>query len=198
MKYYTKGGKVHPITPPKRIGYSGLSPQKDHSPKYRIIGRKKPVGFTRQEREMLANKRWAKKILDSIPKEKREIFDHAVILLKPAIPFIVSLEPTIATIWGTYRFGKFGYDFATKVNHEARSTGSYEQALLQVTQREFNQKIISKFESLSIKKASEYTGRELWTQFKNHNPDMKISEKLDKHAENALIHTFKEIGNAVV
>jgi len=144
------------------------------------------------------NNIWAEKIKNNILPQNKEIFEHAVILLKPAIPFIASVDPTMATIYGAYRFGKFGYDFASKVNQEAKVYGSYERALWKVTEKTVDEKIISKLKSLPIKNGSEFAGKGLWAYYKAQNPEVKISETLDKHAENALIHTFKEIGDAVI
>lgn len=197
-----KGGSKYPITPPKGPRSSGFDDSLRHNkPKFRRPTSEELHAHVWQLNEQVIRheyEEWAKRLREQIPKEKQEVFEHALILLKPAVPFIASIDPHIATIYGAYRFCKFGYEFASEVNKEAKKVGSFEKALLIVSQREFDQIVTSKFESLSIKGISEYAGRMLWTKYKEHYPDMEITEKLDQHAENALIHTLEEIGGAVV
>lgn len=174
---------------------------RDDGIRYRKPTSKEFLDFARlqmQRQQDHDNNIWAEKIKNSILPQNKEIFEHAIILLKPAIPFIASIDPTMATIYGAYRFGKFGYGFASQVNQEAKMSGSYEQALWKVTEKTVDEKIISKLKSLPIKKGSEFAGKGLWAYYKAQNPEVKISETLDKHAENALIYTFKEIGDAVI
>lgn len=200
--YSKKKGRAYRKTSKRGISYEGIGNSLRNSGTYiHQPTEEEQFEFIREKMQRIqdqSNKVWADKIKSNISLENREIFQHAIILLKPAIPFIASVDPTMTTIYGAYRFGKFGYGFASQVNQEAKISGSYEQALRTVTEKTVDEKSTSKLKSRSITKGSEFAGKGIWAHYKEKNPDVDIPNELDKHAENALIHTFEEIGGIMV
>ena len=178
-RFYTKNGKVRPITPKQGIRYPDLQPTKD--PRFEPKTYKPNYLFIKMKSDLL----------------KKEDFNKAKTIIKSTAPIIASLDPTMATVYGLYKFGNYGFDFVYKIHEDYKTTGSYEKSLRNVAENELQQKILTKIKTLSVKNGSEYLGKGLWMNYKGQFPNEKIPEKFDKYAENALIHTFEEIGTKV-
>ena len=182
---YKKGRGVIPITPRKEIRLSdSLRDKKEHhvytpDPQY--------VEKIRKE--------WQKNRINQFNKAKPQKFDSLKILLKYIVAWVASFDMTAATIYGTWKFGKYGYHFVSKVYHEYQITGSYEKALLKAAQNELDQNIIPKLKSISVKNISELAAKNLWLNFKRENSNLKIPSKWDKHAEDAMADTLEQVIN---
>lgn len=193
--------KPVPITPRKKIKYSDLHLLKDQPKKSRIVGRKKSVGFTRQEREILRKKRWAKKISTKEQRKKSRFKRVASLNLGNArqfliltTPLIVQMDPYLATIYTTWKFGKYGYGIYQKVKKEYDVKGDYNQALQKVVTEEIEEKVISKIKSIPTKNVSQIAANKIWEYHKKHNPENNISPEWDNFAVSAMTKMFEEIG----
>lgn len=150
-----------------------------------------------EEKEKERSKRKKDELLERL---KHDSLCSAKFLLISATPYVVSSDPsmTLATIYATWKFAKFSYDFIVKFEQEYRKTGSLEKTLLNIAFREIGQQLLSKLEEYSVKNVSESIGKILWNYYKQENQSFKISDELDKHIQNAIVRTFEEILNRVV
>lgn len=203
-----KNGQYYPKRP--RINTSSPNPKKpskrnSNSSNFGRIPRSNDIDNQR-DREM---EEFAEEIMtDWEERQKQERFErfsheelgNAKILLISAVPTIISSDPTmtLATIWATWKFAKFSYDFAIRLNHEYTKTGNLETALLNMTLGEIEQHVLSKLKEVSIKNISEFIAQNLWSYYKEKNPTLRISIDLDKHIQNATIRTFEEVLNKVI
>lgn len=178
---YIKGRGPVPITPRKVFSYSDLHDPRDREPKFYTPTLKELTDFAKMKSD-LADKKG---------------FERAKTIIKTSAPVIASFDPILATTYGLYRFGDFGFHFVYKVHQEYKTTRSYEKALRNVAERELKENVIAKFKSISLKNGSEFAGKSLWMHYKEKFPNEKIPEKLDRYAESALIQTFEEIGTKV-
>lgn len=111
-----------------------------------------------------------------------------------ATPLIVQLDPTLASVYTSYKIGKYGYGIYQKVKKEYDVYGDYNKALENVVHKEVEEKITSKLKSLPIKNASEFASKGIWNYYKEQNPENNISPRLEKIAISAMTKTFEEIG----
>lgn len=155
---------------------------------------KEPDEFV-EERKLEFEKERLRKKDELFERLKHDDLGNAKFLLISAAPFIVSSDPTmtLATIYVTWKFAKFSYDFAVKLDQEYRKTGSLEKALLNISLGELEQQILSKLKEFSVKNVSKIMTESLWGYFKQENQSVRISVDLDKHIQNAMTRTFEEI-----
>lgn len=203
-RFYPKDRKVgisyspepNPISPKKPKSFFIRDDDDDRRKKdLEEFAEQRKQEFENEERERLKEKK--DRLFERL---KHDDLGGAKFLLISATPFIVSSDPTmtIATIYATWKFAKFSYDFAIKLDQEYRKTGSLEDALLNITFGEFERQIISKLKEFSVKSVSETMGKSLWNYYKQENQNLRISVDLDKHIQNAMIRTFEEVLSRVV
>jgi len=107
---------------------------------------------------------------------------------------LVQLDPTLATIYTTWKFGKYGYEIYKKVKREYDIKGDYNQALQKVVTQEIEEKVVSKIKSIPINNVSQFAANKIWEYHRGHNPETDISPELEKFAINAMTKTFEEVG----
>jgi len=109
-------------------------------------------------------------------------------------PILVQMDPHLATLYSTWKFGKYGYGIYQKVKREYDVNGDYPQALQNVVEQEIEEKVISKIKSIPIKNISQFAANTIWEYHKEQNPESTISPEWGKLAVNAMTKTFEEIG----
>ncbi len=119
-------------------------------------------------------------------------------LLIRSTPIIVQLDPTLASVYASYKVGKYGYGIYQKVKQEYDIHGDYNQALQNVVTQEVEYKITSKLKSIPIKSTSEFTAKSIWNYNKEQNPENNVSPELEKIAISAMTKTFEEIGEKIL
>jgi len=135
VKFYTKKGKVRPITPRKRrIVYS--EPLEPPDPPKRVYYFS-PDDLRRRKEEN-RKKRKQEKFNRVINLE----LGHAKGFLIKATPVLVQLDPTLSAIYTGWKVGKYGYSFLKQVNEEYKRNGNFEESLKTVTTREVENKIV--------------------------------------------------------
>ena len=115
-----------------------------------------------------------------------------------ATPIIVQLDPTLASVYTSYKVSKYGYGIYQKVKQEYDIHGDYNQALQNVVTQEVEEKITSKLKSIPIKSTSEFAAKSIWNYHKEQNPKNNVSPELEKIGINVMTRTFEEIGEKVL
>ena len=177
------------------------NPRKETSSFDDEYNRRRQEEFTKALKEKFEKRKEqskAQKEQEQFNKLVHKPLGHAKIFLLSALPILAIAEPTIGTFYTTWKLGKYGYSFFTKVYQEYKITDDFASALLNTARSEINQNIISKVKSIPIKQASQFAAKRVWTYYKEKNPDHKIPAEWDKHVETAMAKTFEEIGTKVL
>jgi len=163
--------------------------------------RKEQEEFIRQKSDELD-----KRESQSTSQKKQARFDrvfnlnlgHAKGFLIKATPVLVQLDPTLSSVYTSYKVGKYGYCFLKQVNEDYKTSGDFEESLKTITKQEVENKITSKIKSLPLEKGSQYAANKIWTLSKETLSNGKMDPKWDKFGESALAKTFEEIGDRLL
>lgn len=119
-------------------------------------------------------------------------------ILITTIPLLIKLDPTLSSVYTSYKIGKYGYCFLKKVNEDYKTSGNFEESLKKIAEKEIEEKITSKIKSIPLEKSSQYAANMVWNLGKSTFSNEKIDPKWDSFAENALTKTFEEIGGKLL
>jgi len=160
--------------------------------------RKRRIDFALKQKE-----KFKKRKIQSKAEKKQARFERVASLnlgsarqfLILTTPILVQMEPFLATVYSTWKFGKYGYGIYQKVKKEYDVKGDYNKALQNVLEQEIEEKVISRIKSIPIKNISQFTANSIWEYHKEQNPESTISPEWDKFVVNAMTKTFEEIGD---
>jgi hypothetical protein len=113
-------------------------------------------------------------------------------------PILVQLDPTLSSIYTSYKIGKYGYCFLKQVNDDYKTSGNFEESLKTITAKEIEEKITSKIKFIPLEKSSQYAANMIWSLGKQIFSQEAMDPKWDSFAENALAKTFEEIGGKLL
>ena len=113
-------------------------------------------------------------------------------------PILVQLDPTLSSVYTSYKIGKYGYCFLKQVNEDYKTSGNFEESLKTITVKEIEEKITSKIKSIHLEKSSQYAANMIWSLGKQTFSQEAMDPKWDSFAENALAKTFEEIGSKLL
>ena len=159
--------------------------------------RRRLVEFALMKKEQYKKKEQLSKIQKKQAKFDKVIhldMGHAKGFLIMATPVLVQLDPTLASVYTSYKVGKYGYCFLKKVNDDYKISGNFDESLKTVAKQEIEKKITSKIKSSPLEKSSQYAANRVWTFCKETYSDGKMDPKWDKFGESALAKSFEEVG----
>ena len=192
---------------PKRVSSSDFPDprnprnKKTSSPYDDEYNRRRRAEFMRKRIEEFEKRKHQSKAQKKQAKFDRVInlnMGHAKGFLIKATPVLVQLDPTLSSVYTSYKVGKYGYCFLKQVNEDYKTSGNFEESLKTVAKQEVEKKITSKIKSLPIEKGSQYAANKVWTFCKDTYSDGNMDPKWDKFGESALAKTFEDVGGALL
>lgn len=160
----------------------------------------------REEFARLTREQFEKEEEQSRAEKKQARFDkvfhlnlgYAKGFLINATPALIQLDPTLSSVYTSYKVAKYGYCFLKQVNEDYQTSGNYEESLKTVAKQEVEEKITSKIKAFSLEKGSQYAANRVWTFCKETYSDGNMDAKWDRFGERALAKTFEEVGSMLL
>jgi len=185
---------VEPPDPKKPSKETSSSPFDDD------YNRRRQEDFKRIRIEEFKNKKQTK------AQKKQATFDrvinlnlgHAKGFLIKATPVLVQLDPTLSSVYTSYKVGKYGYCFLKQVDEDYQKSGNYEESLKNVAKQEIEKKITSKIKSDVLQNGSQYAANMVWSFCKETYFEGKMNPKWDNFGKSALAKTFEDMGRELL
>ena len=169
------------------------------SPLIDEINRKRRVDHARKIKEdSNKQKKQTEKKLTPFRKPINLNLGTAKVILIKTTPLLVQLDPTLSSVYTSYKIGKYGYCFLKQVNEDYKTSGNFEESLMTITTKEIEEKITSKIKSIPLEKTSQYAANTIWSLGKQTFSQGTMDPKWNSFAENALAKTFEEIGGKLI
>jgi len=198
VKYRTIRGKKVRL-PGKDISFSSRPKETTSSPLIDEYNRKRREVFGRKIKENSnKQKKQTEQKHTSFAKPINLNLGYAKGVLIKTTPLLVQLDPTLSSIYTSYKIGKYGYCFLKQVNEDYKTSGNFEESLKTIAAKEIEEKITSKIKSTPLEKSSQFAANTIWGLGKQTFSKEAIDPRWDSFAENALAKTFEEIGGKLL